>query len=54
MSTEAFLGFHAFNNRKSTGTDVIDFIKYRKLLAEGREFNEELIEAVLPKPRKTE
>ena len=29
MQTEAFLGFHAFNNRKLTGKDVIDFIKYR-------------------------
>jgi 6-oxo-cyclohex-1-ene-carbonyl-CoA hydrolase len=54
MATEAFLGFHAFNNRKSTGKDVIDFIKYRGLLAEGHPFDNELIEAVLPKPKKTE
>ena len=54
MATEAFLGFHAFNNKKLTGKDTIDFIEYRKLLAEGHPFNEELIEAVLPKPKKDE
>ncbi|MCK4757395.1 MAG: 6-oxocyclohex-1-ene-1-carbonyl-CoA hydratase [Thermoplasmata archaeon] len=51
MQTEALLGFHAFNTKKLTGTDVIDFIKYRKLLAEGREFDDELIEEVLGKPQ---
>jgi 6-oxo-cyclohex-1-ene-carbonyl-CoA hydrolase len=34
-----------------TGQDVIDFIKYRQLLAEGREVNDELMEEVLPKPK---
>ncbi len=52
MATEAFLGFHAFNNKKLTGKDTIDFIKYRQLLAEGHPFDEELIEAVLPKLKK--
>ena len=51
MQTEAFLGFNAFNTRKITGQDVIDFIKYRQLLAEGHPFNDELIEAVLGKPQ---
>ena len=54
MATEAFLGFHAFNNRKSTGKDIIDFIKYRRLLAEGHPFDDALTEAVLPKPKKIE
>ena len=54
MSTEAFLGFHAFNSRKVTGEDVIDFVKYRRLLAEGHSFDDELKDAVLPKPKKTE
>ena len=54
MQTEAFLGFHAFNNRKLTGKDVIDFVKYRKLLAEGHPFDDELIEMVLPKAKKEE
>jgi 6-oxo-cyclohex-1-ene-carbonyl-CoA hydrolase len=52
MATEAFLGFHAFNNKKITGKDTIDFIKYRQLLAEGHPFDDELIKAVLPKPNK--
>jgi 6-oxo-cyclohex-1-ene-carbonyl-CoA hydrolase len=52
MQTEAFLGFHAFNNKKLTGKDVIDFVKYRQLIAEGHPFDDALIEAVLPKPLK--
>jgi len=54
MATEAFIGFHAFNNRKTTGKDVIDFVKYRQLLAEGHMFDEKLKEEVLPKPLKKE
>ena len=53
MTTEAYLGFHAFNNRKITGKDVIDFITYRQLLAQGHPFDKDLIEIVLPKPQKT-
>ena len=49
MATEAFLGFHAFNSKKETGKDVIDFVKYRQLLTEGRPFDDKLKEAVLPK-----
>ena len=52
MATEAFLGFHAFNNKKITGKDVIDFVKYRQLIAEGYPFDDKLKEAVLPKPLK--
>ena len=52
MATEAFIGFHAFNNKKTTGKDVIDFVKYRQLLAEGHSFDNKLKEAVLPKPLK--
>ncbi len=52
MATEAFLGFHAFNNRKLTGKDVIDFVKYRQLLVEGHPFDDKLKEAVLSKPIK--
>jgi 6-oxo-cyclohex-1-ene-carbonyl-CoA hydrolase len=54
MATEAFLGFNAFNNKKQTEKDVIDFIKYRQLLAEGHPFDDKLKEAVLPKPKKIE
>ena len=51
MNNEAFLGFTAFNNRKMTGKDTIDFIKYRQLIAEGRMVGEELFAEVLPKPQ---
>lgn len=51
MATEGFLGFTAFNTRKLTGKDVIDFVKYRQLLADGAEFNEKMIEDVLPRKK---
>jgi len=50
MMTEAFLGFNAFNTKKITGKDVIDFVKYRQLIAEGRDMDEAFMEAVLPTP----
>jgi 6-oxo-cyclohex-1-ene-carbonyl-CoA hydrolase len=52
MATEAFLGFHAFNTKKMTGRDVIDFVRYRQLLVEGKTVDDELMEEVLPKPQK--
>jgi 6-oxo-cyclohex-1-ene-carbonyl-CoA hydrolase len=54
MTTEAYLGFQAFNSRKITGKDTIDFIEYRRLLGQGHAFDDELIEKVMPKPKKTE
>ena len=48
MATEAFIGFNAFNSRKITGKDTIDFIKYRQLIAEGHPFDEDLIKQVMP------
>jgi len=51
MTTEAYLGFQAFNTKKITGQDVIDFIKYRQLIAEGKAVDEAFMEAVLPKPK---
>ena len=51
MATEAFMGFHAFNTRKLTGKDVIDFVKYRQLLVEGKTVDDELMAEVLPKPQ---
>jgi len=50
MTGEAFLGFGAFNTKKITGKDTIDFIKYRRMVAEGHPIDEELFEAVLGKP----
>ncbi len=54
MSGEAFLGFHAFNTKKITGKDVIDFVKYRQLLAKGVYQDDEMFEAVLAKPKPKE
>jgi 6-oxo-cyclohex-1-ene-carbonyl-CoA hydrolase len=51
MTTEAFLGFNAFNTKKITGSDVIDFVKYRQLIAQGRDVDAEFMEAVLAKPQ---
>ncbi len=52
MNYEAFLGFGAFNTKKITGTDTIDFIKFRQLIAQGAEANDETFEQVLGKPQK--
>jgi 6-oxo-cyclohex-1-ene-carbonyl-CoA hydrolase len=51
MSNEAFLGFTAFNTRKMTGKDTIDFIKYRQLIAEGHMVDDDLFASVLPTPK---
>jgi 6-oxocyclohex-1-ene-carbonyl-CoA hydrolase len=51
MNFEAFLGFTAFDTKKITGQDVIDFVKYRQLVAEGAQMNDQLAEAVLGKPK---
>ncbi len=51
MSTEAFMGFHAFNAKKITGRDVIDFVEYRRLTAQGKPVDEAFMEAVLAKPK---
>lgn len=52
MATEASLGFTAFNTKKITGQDLIDFIEYRLLVSRGAIFDDELAEAVLAKPKK--
>ena len=54
MAGEAFLGFHAFNTKKITGQDTIDFIKYRQLIASGEYQDDALFESVLGKPQKDE
>jgi 6-oxocyclohex-1-ene-carbonyl-CoA hydrolase len=51
MSSEAFLGFTAFNTKRITGKDTIDFIKYRQLIAEGAMVDDSFFEAVLGKPQ---
>ena len=54
MMTEAYLGFNAFNTKKITGEDVIDFIKYRQLIAQGSPVDEAFMEAVLASPKSDE
>lgn len=51
MMGEAFLGFGAFNTKKITGVDTIDFIKNRQLLAQGALNNEEYMEQIMGKPQ---
>jgi len=51
MMGEAFLGFGAFNTKKITGADTIDFIKNRQLIAQGTLNSEEYMEQVLGKPQ---
>ncbi len=51
MSTEAYLGFNAFNTRKITGADVIDFVKFRQLLVQGLPMDDKMFEQVLAKPK---
>ena len=52
MMGEAFLGFGAFNTKKITGQDVIDFVKYRQLVANGELLDEKFFDQVLGKPQK--
>jgi 6-oxo-cyclohex-1-ene-carbonyl-CoA hydrolase len=52
MATEANLGFTAFNTKKITGKDTIDFIEYRRLQANGAAFDTDFMAAVLPGPKK--
>ena len=51
MNYEAFLGFHAFNTKKITGSDVIDFIKFRQEVAGAAVMGDETYAKVLGKPQ---
>ena len=51
MMGEAFLGFGAFNTKKITGVDTIDFIKNRQLIAQGTLNDEKYMEEILGKPQ---
>jgi 6-oxo-cyclohex-1-ene-carbonyl-CoA hydrolase len=51
MQGEAYLGFNAFNTKKITGQDVIDFIKFRQAVANGEMMGEPVFEKVLGKPQ---
>jgi len=51
MNMEAWLGFNTFNTVDLTGSRNIDFIKYRQLISQGHPYDDELAEAVMPKPK---
>jgi 6-oxo-cyclohex-1-ene-carbonyl-CoA hydrolase len=51
MNSEAYLGFNAFNTKKITGQDTIDFIEFRRRQADGAAFDTEFMAAVLGKPQ---
>ncbi len=51
MNSEAFLGFNAFNTKKITGQDTIDFVEFRRRQADGASFDTEFMAAVLGKPQ---
>lgn len=52
MSGEAFLGFGAFNSKKITGKDLIDFIKFRQNIANARSWDMDMFAEVMPHPQK--
>jgi len=51
MSGEAFLGFGAFNTKKITGQDTIDFIKFRQNIEQSRLWDDEMFAEVMGQPR---
>lgn len=48
MMTEAKAGFRAFNEGPKDNREV-DFITLRKMLAEGHPWDDDLLDAILPK-----
>lgn len=51
MSGEAFLGFGAFNTKKITGADTVDFIKFRQNIAACRTWDMEMFAEVMGQPK---
>jgi 6-oxo-cyclohex-1-ene-carbonyl-CoA hydrolase len=51
MGGEAFLGFGAFNTKKITGKDVIDFVKFRQNVADCKKWDDEMFAEVMGKPK---
>ena len=51
MSGEAFLGFGAFNTKKITGRDTIDFIKFRQNIAAARTWDMQMFAEVMGRPK---
>jgi 6-oxo-cyclohex-1-ene-carbonyl-CoA hydrolase len=51
MNYEAYLGFGAFNTKKITGQDTIDFLEWRRQVAAGAPADDETFEKVLGRPK---
>jgi 6-oxocyclohex-1-ene-carbonyl-CoA hydrolase len=51
MGGEAFLGFGAFNTKRITGQDTIDFIKFRQNIAECKTWDMDMFAEVMGKPK---
>lgn len=51
MNAEAFIGFNAFNTQKITGNGEIDFLEYRRQLANLTPYPD-LISKVIGEPKK--
>ncbi len=52
MNGEAFIGFNTFNMQKVTGKREMDYLAYRRGLADARTFDDDFCEEVIPKPQK--
>jgi 6-oxo-cyclohex-1-ene-carbonyl-CoA hydrolase len=51
MGGEAFLGFGAFNTKRITGQDTVDFIKFRQNVADGRGWDMDMFAEVMGTPK---
>ena len=51
MSGEAFLGFGAFNTKKITGSDTVDFVKFRQNIAACRTWDMDMFAEVMGQPK---
>ncbi len=52
MNAEAYIGFNTFNAQKITGKREMDYLAYRRGLAQARTFDDSFCEEVIPKPQK--
>jgi 6-oxo-cyclohex-1-ene-carbonyl-CoA hydrolase len=52
MGGEAFLGFGAFNTKKITGQDTVDFIRFRQNIADCKTWDMDMFQEVMGSPQK--
>jgi 6-oxo-cyclohex-1-ene-carbonyl-CoA hydrolase len=51
MGGEAFLGFGAFNTKRITGQDTVDFLKFRQNIADARGWDMDMFAEVMGTPK---